>query len=196
MGGRADPTHASLAFIRQALFVSTVMTTPPEFELRNAGVGPDPLSLAAVASAVDFAVLLLLRDYHCPKCRAQVQRVAEKSQQLERRDTAVIPILPDSYEKAVDWQESYDLPIPLLADPQGSVGEDYDQPRRFGVLGKLHDLVGRMPKAVVMDLRSEPEIVQVHEGDTPGDRPELETLLETVEEMRDSFVFDCALVEC
>ncbi|MEF8813031.1 MAG: hypothetical protein V5A55_04345 [Halovenus sp.] len=50
-------------------------TSPPAFELRNAGVGPDPLSLERTAELVDFAILLLLRDYHCPKCRAQVQRV-------------------------------------------------------------------------------------------------------------------------
>jgi len=175
---------------------SVVMTTPPDFELRNAGIGPDPLSLSTIADVVDFAVLLLLRDYHCPKCRAQVQRVAEKAEQLERNDTAVVPILPDSYEKATGWQAEYDLPFPLLADPHGKVGEEYDQPRRFGVLGSLHDLIGRMPKALLLDLRGEPEIVHVHEGETPGDRPDIEDLLGRVDEMRDSFVFDCTLVEC
>jgi peroxiredoxin Q/BCP len=172
------------------------MTTPPQFELRNAGVGPDPLSLSTISEAVDFAVLLLLRDYHCPKCRAQVQRVAEKAEQLERNDTAVVPILPDSYEKAADWQAEYDLPFPLLADPASDVGEAYDQPRRFGALGKLHDLVGRMPKALLLDLRDDPEVVYAHEGDTPGDRPDIEDLLARVDEMRESFVFDCTLVEC
>jgi hypothetical protein len=34
-------------------------TSLPEFELRNAGVGPDPLSLSAIADTVDFAILLL-----------------------------------------------------------------------------------------------------------------------------------------
>jgi len=35
-----------------------------EFELPNVGVGPDPLSMADVIAAADFAVLLFLRDYH------------------------------------------------------------------------------------------------------------------------------------
>ena len=172
------------------------MPALPQFELRNAGVGPDPLSLSAIADAVDFAVLLLLRDYHCPKCRAQVQRVAAKAEQLERNDTAVVPILPDSYEKAADWQSEYDLPFPLLADPGGDVGDEYDQPRRFGALGRLHDLIGRMPKALLLDLRGDPEIVSAHEGETPADRPDIEGLLARVDEMRESFVFDCSLVEC
>jgi peroxiredoxin Q/BCP len=169
---------------------------PPAFELRNAGIGPDPLSLGTVADLVDFAILLLLRDYHCPKCRAQVQRVAEKAGTVQRRDTAVIPVLPDSYEKARSWQEEYDLPFPLLADPDGDVGEQYDQGRRFGALGQLHDVIGRMPKAVVLDLQGTPEIVEAYEGSSPGDRPQIEELLDTVDDIREEFVFDCELVEC
>ena len=171
-------------------------TSVPQFELRNAGVGPDPLSLDVIAETVDFAILLLLRDYHCPKCRAQVTRVAEKAETIERRDTAVIPVLPDSYEKASDWQSEFDLPFPLLADPNGEVGDAYDQPRRFGLLGQLHDVIGRMPKAVVLDLRDDPEIVEAVDGKTPGDRPPLEDLLSPIDDLREEFVFDCELVEC
>ncbi len=170
--------------------------TPPEFELRNAGVGPDPLSLSKVSDTVDFAIVLLLRDYHCPKCRAQIQRVAEKAEKLDRRDTAVIPILPNSYEKAADWQETYNIPFPLLADPSKDVSDEYNQRRRFGVLGELHDVIGLMPKSLVLDLRDEPRIVETHQGKTPGDRPELETLLGSVDELQESFVFDCSLVDC
>lgn len=169
---------------------------PPSFELRNAGIGPDPLSLEMTSDLVDFAIVLLLRDYHCPKCRAQVQRVAEKAENIQRRDTAVLPVLPDSHEKAAQWQDEYDLPFPLLADPAGKVGDDYDQPRRFGVFGKVHDVIGRMPKAVVLDLRDDPVIVDDHDGSTPGDRPSIESLLETVDDLREEFVFDCDLVEC
>lgn len=168
----------------------------PEFELRNVAIGPDPLSLSTVANMVDFAILLFLRDYHCPKCRTQVQRVARKAETLDRRDTAVIPILPDSVEKAQDWQDDYDLPFPLLADPGGETGDQYGQQRRFGVFGKLHDVIGRMPKAVVLDLRGEATLVDAYEGSTPGDRPKIEELLESVDDLRESFVFDCDLVEC
>ena len=53
-----------------------------------------------------------------------------------------------------------------------AAGEAYDQPTRFGALGSLHDLVGRMPKAVVFDARSgTPEVAAVHEGSMPADGP-------------------------
>lgn len=171
-------------------------TAIPSFELRNAGVGPDPLSLDAVSERVDFAILLLLRDAHCPQCKRQVRRVSQKASKMQRRDTAVIPVLPDSYEQAVEWSERYDLPIPLLADPAGAVGDAYDQPRRFGALGQLHDLIGRMPKAITLDLRETPEIIETHEGSSASDRPAIEDLLDTVDEYRESFAFDCKLVNC
>jgi len=170
--------------------------TVPEFELRNAGVGPDPLTLADLQGSADFAILLLLRDSHCPKCRAQVTRVAEQADLAQQRGAAVVPVLPNRYEKATAWQERYDLPFPLLADPAGDLGDGYDQPRRFGALGRLPDLIGRMPKAVVLDLRTEPTIVDTYEGTTPGDRPELSRLFDAIDELRDAFVFDCELVEC
>ena len=174
----------------------TEVARPPNFELRNAGAGPDPLTLEHVTSEVDFAILLLLRDYHCPKCRAQVQRVESKAEEFDAGDAAVIAILPDTYERAVDWQESYDLSFPLLADPGGDVNDEYDQPTRFGALGRLHDFIGRMPKAVVLDLRGDAEVAHSYEGSTPADRPQIEDLFDTVEDLQAGFVFDCDLVEC
>jgi peroxiredoxin Q/BCP len=168
----------------------------PDFELRNAGVGPDPLTFTDIAEFADFAIVLFLRDYHCPKCRAQVNRVAEKAELVEKRGAAVVPVLPNSYGKATTWQEKYDIPFPLLADPAGELGEEYDQKRRFGAFGRLHDVIGRMPKTVLLDLRAEPRLVEAHDGATPGDRPDLEELLDSIDEIRNAFVFDCELVEC
>lgn len=51
----------------------------PDFTLRNAGVGPDPLTFSNVTALADFAIMLFLRDYHCPKCKSQVQAVAERA---------------------------------------------------------------------------------------------------------------------
>jgi peroxiredoxin Q/BCP len=169
---------------------------PPEFELPNAGVGPDPLSFDDIVELADFAILLFLRDYHCPKCRAQVNRAAEHAERIKGRGAAVVAILPDSHERAQDWQEKYDLPFPLLADPARETGEAYDQERRFGVFGRLHDFVGLMPKAVVLDVRDRPEVIASHQGSSPGDRPEMADLLSAIDDLRDTFVFDCELVEC
>jgi len=169
----------------------------PEFELRNVGVGPDPLSLDRVVRRVDFAVLLLLRDYHCPKCRNQVQTLAEEAKEFADLNTVVLPVLPEPVERARAWQEQFDLPFPLLADPEKTVADKYDQPTRFGALGKVHDLVGRMPESVILDARGDQaEVVSTYEGESAGDRPEVGTLIDEIGELQDAFVFDCSLVDC
>jgi len=169
----------------------------PDFELPNVGIGPDPLSLDRVVQRVDFAVLLLLRDYHCPKCKNQVQTLADKARQFAELNTVVVPVLPEPVERAQEWQEQFDLPFPLLADPDKNVADKYDQPTRYGKLGALHDLIGRMPESVVLDTRGEEaEVVYTYEGESPGDRPEVETLVEEIDKLQETFVFDCSLVDC
>ncbi|WP_018256127.1 peroxiredoxin family protein [Halomicrobium katesii] len=169
----------------------------PDFELPNVGVGPDPLSLDRVIERVDFAVLLLLRDYHCPKCKQQVQQIAEAAKQFAELNAVVLPILPEPVERARKWQSQFDLPFPLLADPDKQIGEAYDQPTRFGKLGRVHDMIGRMPESVILDTRGdEAEIVYTYAGGSPGDRPEIETLVDEIDQLQETFVFDCSLVDC
>lgn len=168
----------------------------PRFELENVAVGPDPLSMEVIAATVDVAVLVLLRDHHCPMCRWQVKQLASAAEEMNLRDAAVIPILPNSREKAETWQERYDLPFPLLADPEGVVGDELGQTVRFGHVGKLHNFLGRMPMATVVDCRGEPRIVDDYDGDMIWDRPDVEDVLASIDEVQSSFVFDCALVEC
>jgi len=169
----------------------------PDFELPNVGVGPDPLSLDRVVERVDFAVLLLLRDYHCPKCKNQVQTLAEEARQFAELNAVVLPVLPEPVERAEAWQEQFELPFPLLADPDKAVAESYDQPTRYGKLGELHDLIGRMPESVILDTRGdEAEIVYTYEGESPSDRPAVETLAAEIDDLQETFVFDCSLVDC
>ena len=155
----------------------------PDFELPNAGAGPDPFSLSAAAADpdTDAVVLLFQRDYHCGNCRKQVQAIGDRYDEFESLNAAVVSILPEPIERAAEWQESYGLPFALLADPTTDVSDAYDQPVRFGVLGSLHDLVGRMPVATVLDTRSdEPVVAYTYEGRMPADRPEIDDLLDEI----------------
>jgi len=169
----------------------------PDFELPNVGVGPDPLSLEHAVQEVDFAVLLLLRDYHCPKCKNQVRTLAAHARQFAELNAVVLPVLPEPVERAEQWQEQFDLPFPLLADPGKNLAEKYDQPTRYGTFGKLHDLIGRLPESVILDTRGEmAEIVYTYEGESTGDRPDVETLVREIDDLQETFVFDCTLVDC
>jgi peroxiredoxin Q/BCP len=160
--------------------------TVSTFELKNAGAGMSPFRLEDVISDpdVDAGALLLQRDYHCRQCRQQVQNVAARYDEFEAENALVVSVLPEPLDRARSWQESYDLPFPLLADPAKELGDDLDQRSRFGVLGNLHDMIGRMPEALVIDVRSEdPIVTYVHKGTSPSDRPSIDELLEEVRQL-------------
>lgn len=160
--------------------------TLSEFELENVGAGESPFRLQDVLSDddVEALVLLLQRDYHCRKCRQQVQDVAERYDEFRAENAVVASILPESADTARKWQESYDLPFPLLADPSKAVSDDLEQPTRFGALGNLHDVIGRMPEALVIDVSGdESTVAYVHKGSSPADRPTIDDLLEQVRQL-------------
>lgn len=155
--------------------------------LPNVAVGPDPFSLAAVGDNIDFVALFFQRDHYCTNCRKQVQALADRIDEFHARDAEVVSIVPESVERVESWQASYDLPFPLLADPEIEAGEAYDQPVRFGILGRFSDFFGRMPEVVIVDRRGEsPTVEYVHKGSSTFDRPEIDDLLAELDALRDS----------
>ncbi|MCT9095032.1 peroxiredoxin [Haloarchaeobius sp. HME9146] len=158
---------------------------PEEFSLPNVGPGPDPCSLASLAADHDFVLLLFQRDYHCINCRKQVQQVKSRYDEFTARNTEVASIVPEPREKVQDWQDSYDLPYPLFADADAATGDAYDQPVRYGILGRFSDFFGRMPEAVLLDARGEePEIVWSHAGKSTFDRPDIDEILAEIDAHR------------
>lgn len=159
------------------------MSDQLQFDLPNVGAGPERLVFEDVAADQEFVVLLFQRDYHCTNCRAQVQDVADAYTEFTDRRTEVISIVPEPVGRVRDWQDSYDLPFPLCADPDTAVSDAFDQPVRFGILGNLSDFLGRMPKAVILDTRSTPaEIIHAHTGSSTWDRPAIDELLGIIDE--------------
>jgi len=159
--------------------------TDLSIELPNGGVGPDPLRLDGLQS--EFVVLLFQRDYLCSNCRSQVQAIAARYEQFRERNAIVVSVLPDSKERAAEWAANYELPFPVVADANNTTADRFGQQVRFGFLGELHNLLGRMPLAVIVDLRGdEPRLVYSHVGDSPSDRPTVEGLLLELDHKRKS----------
>lgn len=157
----------------------------PDVTLRNVATGPDPFSLSALPETVAFVVLFLQRDHYCTKCRAQVRRVADRADEFRARDAEPAAVVPEPLDRVESWQASYDPPYPLLADPDADAGAAYDQPVRFGPLGRLSDFVGRMPEAAIVDRRGDTLILaSVHRGSTTGDRPSIDDLLAELDGLR------------
>ena len=170
---RRDGSIFTLAFATAGMY-----STPTDLsiELPNGGPGPDPLRVDQVDA--DFVVLLFHRDFHCSNCQTQASEVAARYNEFRQHDAAIVSILPEPKERATEWADSYDLPFPVVADPDSRTADRFGQPVRFGVLGRLHDLIGRMPLVVIIDRRSEePRLVYSYVGDAPGDRPTVDSLL-------------------
>ena len=159
--------------------MSTQLT---DFSLPNVAAGPNPFLLSALGEEVDVVVLFFQRDHYCTNCRKQVQQLANHVEAFHERNAEIVSIVPEPLERVESWQASYDLPYPLLADPDAEVGEAYDQPVRFGMLGRFSDFFGRMPEVVIIDRRgSDPEIAYVHQGRSTFDRPDIEDLLDELD---------------
>jgi peroxiredoxin Q/BCP len=154
--------------------------------LQNAGAGPDNVTLDKIAEKadIDAVLLILLRDHFCLNCREEVQELAERYDEFEERNAMVVAVLPEPLERAENWQEKYNLPFPLLADPNKELGQVYGQPQRFGIIGKLHDLIGRMPQVLLFNTSTDnPELAYTYEGSTPSDRPTIDTLLHEIDKL-------------
>ncbi|WP_435334533.1 peroxiredoxin family protein [Haloarchaeobius sp. TZWWS8] len=157
------------------------------FSLPNVGPGPDPCSLDRLAADHDFVLLLFQRDHYCTNCRKQVQQVRDRYDEFAARNTEVVSIVPESRERVQEWQDSYDLPYPLLADPEAATGDAYDQPVRFGLLGKVSDFFGRMPEAVILDTRGdEPSVAWEYRSRSTFDRPDLDRILAELDRLAGS----------
>jgi peroxiredoxin Q/BCP len=158
----------------------------PDFSLPNAGPGPDPFSLSALPADIDFVVCFFQRDHYCTNCRSQVQALAEHVEAFHERDAEVVSIVPEPLDRVRQWQAEYDLPYPLLADPETTVCSAYDQPVRFGILGKVSDFFGRMPAVVIVDRRGEtPTIAYAYQGRSTFDRPEIDAVLGELDDRRE-----------
>jgi len=162
------------------------MNEPPtDFSLPNVAAGPDPFSIDALPGDVDFVVLFFQRDHYCTNCRKQVRTVADRIDDFHDRAAEVASIVPEPIERVEEWQDRYGLPYPLVADPDAEIGAAYDQPVRFGVLGRFSDFFGRMPEVVILDRRaSPPEVAYVHKGRSTFDRPTIDELLPELDRIR------------
>jgi peroxiredoxin Q/BCP len=166
------------------------VTVDLQFTLPNVGAGADPCSFDDLANEHDALCLLLQRDYYCTNCRKQVQAVADRYDEFQDRRSEVVSVVPEAPETLQGWQDAYDLPYPLLADPEVAIGGATDQPVRFGLLGRLSDFFGRMPQALVIDVREEPEIAWSYSGRSTFDRPSIDEILAEIDRLRDGSADD------
>ncbi|WP_123536064.1 redoxin domain-containing protein [Halosimplex salinum] len=153
----------------------------PEFELPNVGPGPDPCSLATLADRESFVVLFFHHDDDCPECRSQAKRAGERFSALRARDAVAVSVLPAARERVEEWQERFELPHPLLVDPDATAGGDYGQPARLTFLEEL-PIFGRLPAVAIVDARGpDPEVAWTYRGKSTWDHPSMTTVLDALD---------------
>jgi len=148
-----------------------------EFELRNVGDGPSVVDAATLGGERDDVLAVLLGSHYCPTSRELVKRLAAGHARFRDRATAVAVVLPDVRERASLWDEQYDLPFPLLADP----GED-----GFDALDGLETDVPELPGVALLERTDGGRLGLVDSWAVSGESPSVETLLDRLDEVRRS----------
>lgn len=129
----------------------------------------------------DFVLILFQRDYYCTNCRTQVQKVEDRYQEFKELDCQVVSVLPENLSRAENWSQKYELEFPVVADEDTEISDSFDQPVRFGPLGSLNDIIGRMPLTILIDARADdPEVVYREAGSGPADRPSVDEILDEI----------------
>jgi peroxiredoxin Q/BCP len=139
-------------------------------------------NLREASQEYDYIILLFQRDYFCTNCRTQVQKVEDRYDEFKERNAQVVSILPENLSRAEDWDDNYNLSYPVVADKDSNISDRFDQPVRFGPLGSLHDLLGRMPLTVILDTKGDDlKVVFREAGSNPSDRPTVDDLLKEIQ---------------
>ncbi|WP_363467603.1 peroxiredoxin family protein [Halogeometricum borinquense] len=108
-------------------------------------------------------VILINRGHWCSFCAEQLQTFSEISYDLWFHDGVdILPVVTDPIGPVTEMRDRYDLEIQLLADPDGTVAEQYS-----GAEQTSHGLTGISATYVV----DEEGVVQYEQvADHPADR--------------------------
>jgi peroxiredoxin Q/BCP len=143
-------------------------------------VGGEPLSSVDLTEKHDAVLVVLLRSHYCPLCRDIVQSLADEYHSFASRSTAVVPVLPDQVERGAVWQRRYELPFPIISDPDESAAED-EEPA-YDAFAPYQRLIRELPGAVLFRAGEDGlELVTAFGGDGGRDFPSVEELLAEVE---------------
>jgi peroxiredoxin Q/BCP len=94
----------------------------PDFELlSDAG---EPVRLSDLRGR--WVVLYFYPRDDTPGCTKQACGIRDAWSEFERRGAVVLGVSPDDVESHVAFRGKFDLPFPLLADPEHRTAEAYD----------------------------------------------------------------------
>jgi peroxiredoxin len=122
-----------------------VFTIAPDFELPD--ISGKLIHLSDYHDKKNV-VLILLRGFMCPFCRALLARLRDDYAAFTSRDAEILALGPDSPEAFRRYWQAERLPFPGLPDPQHIVADIYGQEVNLLKLG-------RMPAMMLIDKKSQ-----------------------------------------
>ncbi len=162
---------------------------PFEDSLENVGPGLSSLSLSDFVDSSDFVSVFLQRDLYYTNYGDLVRTLVERIEDFRDYGAEPVANLSESAERGREWQDGYEPPYALLADPDATAGETLDQPVRFGILGDWIDFLGRMPQIAILDGgREPPDVGWTYVDRSTFDRPSVEDILEILDDYREGAV--------
>lgn len=140
--------------------MSLEQTQAPDFSLENTAGGETTLSETLDSGPT---VVLVNRGHWCSFCAEQLQTFSEVSYDLWFNDGVdVVPVVTDPIDDVTEMRDRFDLDIQLLADPDGSVADQYS-----GTEETNHGVTGVAATYVVDE---DGTVRYEHVSDHPADR--------------------------
>jgi len=152
------------------------------FELRNVGVGNGSVRAEDLAADSEYVLVVLLDSHYCSVSRELVRTLCAQYEQFQTLETEVVPVLPDITGRARLWDQQYELPFPMLADPATEDGST----DAFGVFGQFQQRQSSLP-ATVLFACADGQLTVIDESEESTlDVPVVERLLERITAHREA----------
>ena len=151
-----------------------------DFQLPNVGRGSETVQPENLVTDGDYLLVVLLGSHYCSRSRELVRMLCGHHDAFRRRDTTVVPVLPDIRERARLWDRQYDLPFPMLVDPatdDGGGEGPTDTPDAFGAFEPLEGSVSDLPAVALCRASEDGLRVVATETEAALDVPIVESLL-------------------
>ena len=107
-----------------------------------------------------------------PGCTTEACKFRDSMQQLKAANTEVLGVSPDSVESHQDFASKFNLPFPLLADPERKIIQDYGAAKGDKSAKRVTFLIGPDGKILKVYKKVDPER---HSDEVLADVQKLET---------------------
>ena len=102
------------------------------------------VSLAGLEGS--FVLLYFYPKDDTPGCTTEAQRISDRHEELEELEVKVFGVSTQDAESHKDFIKRYELPFPLVVDPEGRLAAAFNVPVRMGFAARQSFLIDKKGK--------------------------------------------------